>query len=123
MQQAVTIPTATPYLAYWHWIASEDACGYDFGMVVVNGIQVVNLYDLCQSANTGGWVKHVVNLNAYKGQTVLVQIRVETDASVNSNLFVDDVFFQASAAAVLPPEAPSDMPASAMDRNAVLNLP
>lgn len=123
VQQAVTIPTATPYLAYWHWIASEDVCGYDFGMVVVNGIQVVNLYDLCQSANTGGWVKHVVNLNAYKGQTVLVQIRVETDASVNSNLFVDDVFFQASAAAVLPPEAPSDMPASAMDRNAVLNLP
>lgn len=123
VQQSVTVPTATPYLAYWNWIASEDDCGWDYGLVVVNGSQVVNQYNLCQSTNTGGWVKRVVNLSAYAGQTVSIQIRAETDGSLNSNLFIDDVSFQASAAAVLPPVAPGDMPAAAMDRSAVLNRP
>ncbi len=123
VQQTVTIPTATPYLAYWHWIASADSCGFDYGLVVINGNQVVHQYNLCSSANTGGWVKHVVNLNAYKGQTVSLQIRAETDASFNSNLFIDDVSFQASASAVLPPVAPGDVPAAAMDRATALNRP
>ncbi len=123
VQQSVTIPTATPYLAYWHWIGSEDDCGYDFGLVIINGTQVVNQYDLCEATKTNGWVKHVVNLNAYKGQTVSLQIRAETDASFNSNLFIDDVSFQASASAVLPPVAPGDVPAAAMDRATALNRP
>lgn len=53
----------------------------------------VDTYDLCTSANTGGWVEHVVNLNAYAGQSVTLQIRTETDGSNISNLFVDDVVF------------------------------
>jgi peptidyl-Lys metalloendopeptidase len=97
VQQQVTISAGAPYLVYWHWIASEDLCGYDFGGVLVNG-SVVDVYDLCSSANTGGWVKHSVNLSAYIGQSVMVQIRSETDSVLNSNLFVDDVSLQASAA-------------------------
>jgi C1A family cysteine protease len=96
IQQQVTVPSGSPYLAYWHWIASEDLCGYDFGGVIINST-VVDVYDLCSSTNTGGWVKHVVNLSAYAGQSVSLQIRAETDDSLNSNLFVDDVSFQASA--------------------------
>jgi hypothetical protein len=95
IQQQVGVPASGYYLAYWHWIASADACGYDLGGVLVNG-SVVDVYNLCQSANTGGWVKHVVNLSAYAGQSVALQIRVETDSSLNSNLFVDDVAFQSS---------------------------
>ena len=95
VQQSVGVPAGTPYLAYWHWIASQDACGYDFGGVLVNG-SVVDVYGLCTSTNTGGWVKHVVNLSAYANQNVTLQIRAETDSSYNSNLFVDDVAFQAS---------------------------
>lgn len=101
VQQSVTVPAATPYLAYWHWIDSVDACGFDFGSVQVDGT-TINQYNLCSSANTGGWVKHVVNLGAYSGQTVTLRIRVTTDSSLVSNLFVDDVAFQASASA---PEA------------------
>jgi len=67
--------------------------------VVVNET-AVDVYDLCSSQNTNGWVKHVVNLSAYAGQSVTLQIRVETDGSDNSNLFVDDVAFQASPAVV-----------------------
>jgi hypothetical protein len=97
IQQQVTIPTASPYLTYYHWIGSNDICGYDFGKVLVNGT-VVEVYNLCAPANTGGWVKHALNLGAYAGQNVTFQIRVETDYSNNSNLFVDDVTFSASGA-------------------------
>jgi hypothetical protein len=116
IRQQVTIPSSTPYLAYWHWIASADACGYDFGGVIINDTTVVNSYTLCTSTSTGGWVKHVVNLTAYAGQSVSLQIRAETDGSLNSNLFVDDVAFQASAAVV------EDSP-SLFDENQALPRP
>jgi subtilisin family serine protease len=96
VQQSVTIPNDKPYLHYWRWIGSDDVCGFDFGGVLINST-VVNVYDLCSGTNTGGWQKHVINLNAYKGQTVTLQIRVETDSSLNSNLFIDDLSFSASA--------------------------
>lgn len=59
----------------------------------------MDVFDLCDSTNTGGWVTHSVNLGAYAGQSVTLQIRAETDASDNSNLFVDDVSLQATAPA------------------------
>jgi hypothetical protein len=98
IQQSVTVPAATPYLSYWHWIDSVDACGYDFGSVQVNGT-TVHSYDLCSATETGGWVRHVVNLGAYSGQMISLRIRATTDESLVSNLFVDDVAFQASASA------------------------
>jgi len=110
--QQVTVPPSRPYLAYWHWIASADACGYDFGGVMVNST-VVSIYDLCNSANTGGWVKRVVNLGAYAGQSVAMQIRADTNGSNNSNLFVDDVAFQSSPSSLLDNAAPDFDPTTA----------
>jgi hypothetical protein len=48
IEQNVTIPVSTPYLTYWHWIGSEDLCGYDFAKVVVDS-SIVDTYDLCTS--------------------------------------------------------------------------
>jgi hypothetical protein len=98
IEQQVTVPADRPYLGYYHWIASEDTCGYDFGGVIVSGL-TADVYDLCQAENTGGWVKHVVDLRAYAGQSVSLQIRAQTDESLNSSLFIDNVAFQASATA------------------------
>ncbi|MBK8128849.1 MAG: hypothetical protein IPK53_07865 [bacterium] len=114
IEQQVTISNSAPYLAYWHWIASEDICGYDFGGVLVNGTGI-DVYDLCSSSSTGGWVHHVVNLSAYVGQTISLQIRSETDASLNSNLFVDDVSFQATATSLLNRVVVPDYSAAATD--------
>ena len=88
--QEVTIPNSNSNLRFWYWIASEDLCGYDFGGVVVDNT-VADVFDLCNDQNTGGWIQRTVNLGAYAGQTVALEIRVETDSSLNSNLFVDDV--------------------------------
>ncbi len=107
VQQQVTIPIALPFLTYYHWIASEDECGFDFGGVMVN-TTVVDVYNLCMATGTGGWVKRSVNLSAYAGQTVTLQIRAETDGAMNSNLIIDDVAFAASAAFdLLEPEIPN----------------
>jgi len=96
IEQQVTVLPSVPYLAYWHWIASADVCGYDVAKVIVDATNVVDTYDLCSSSETGGWVMRVVNMSAYAGQTVSLQLRVETDASDNSNLFIDDVVFQST---------------------------
>jgi len=97
LQQQVSIPASAPYLAFWHWIGSGDACGYDKATLSVNGA-VVHQYDLCYLTSTSGWVKKVVNLSAYAGQAVTLRLQTQNDSSANSNLFVDDVAFQASAA-------------------------
>lgn len=98
LQQNITISASTPYLSYYHWVASADICGYDFAYVLINAV-VVDTYNLCSSANTGGWVKHSIDLTSYAEQSVTLQIRVETDSTGNSNLFLDDFSFALSAAA------------------------
>ncbi len=101
LQQQVTITSGAPYLVYWHWIASDDICGYDFARVLINDLEV-DIYNLCDTNDTGGWVTHSVNLIDYAGQSVTLQIRAETDSSLNSNLFIDDVSLQSSASALGP---------------------
>lgn len=102
IHQSVTIPANASILSYWAWIASADVCGYDFGGVMVNST-VVSTFNLCQSTATGGWVRRTVNLSAYAGQTVRLQLRAETDGSMNSNLFIDDVSLTNAAATVNAP--------------------
>jgi serine protease len=95
IQQQVDVPSSTPYLEYYHWISSTDYCGYDYASVRING-GIVQSYDLCSSQATGGWVRHTVNLSAYAGQSVTLQIRAETDTSLSSSLYVDDVTYSSS---------------------------
>ena len=105
--QQVLVPSSAPYLAYYHYIASSDVCGYDQAFLFANLTQVTT-YDLCSSQSTNGWVKRVVNLSAFAGQTISLQIRVETDSTLNSNLFIDDVSFQNSASTAVETFLPDD---------------
>lgn len=90
IQQTVDIPAGSPSLSLWEWIDSEDMCGYDFAWVLLNGNPVATI-DLCTSTDTGGWVQRTLDLSAYAGMTVSLQIQVETDDSYYSSYFVDDV--------------------------------
>jgi thermitase len=98
IEQEMVVPTGAPHLHYWHWIWSEDACGFDFASVWVNDV-MVETYALCASQNTDGYAEHVVDLTAYAGQRIRLRIRVETDSDFNSNLYIDDVSFQVDASA------------------------
>ena len=62
----------------------------------INGTTVVDEYVLCSDRNTDGWVGHNVDLTAYAGQSVAVQIRAETDSNLFSSLYVDDVAFRSA---------------------------
>jgi fibronectin type 3 domain-containing protein len=120
--QQVTISPSAPYLVYWHWIQSNDLCGYDFGGVIVDGSTVADIYDLCSSTATGGWVEHSVDLSEYIGQTIEVQIRAETDFSYSSNLFVEDVSLQPSATGggEIEPFNPNPAAATTQGKNGIL---
>ena len=108
IQQQVSVPAGQPYLSYWHWIASADICGYDIGGVQVNGT-TVDAYWLCDDNDTNSWVQRVIDLSAYAGQSVSIQIRAVCDGSLNSNLFIDHVAFQSS------PKASDPVPVDIID--------
>jgi hypothetical protein len=106
LQQSVFVPSDRPYLSYWHWIHSYDVCGSATAYVRING-NTVHQYNLCDENNTNGWVLNVVNLSAYSGQTVQLQVRVELIGSSYSNLFLDDFAFQSTGAPTPTPTATS----------------
>ena len=119
IQQQVSVSSQLPYLSFWYWIASGDACGYDFGSVRVNGSMVLQ-YDLCSNTSTGGWVQRVLNLSAYAGTTVMLQLRAECDDSFNSNLFIDQVAFQSAPMANNPiPAEIGDLDANALKQDLI----
>jgi len=89
LSQVATIPGTNPVLTYWHWIDSEDSCGWDTARLLVNDSPVWT-YALCIAKNTGRWVKVSYDLSAFIGQTVVLKIRIDTDASNPSSLYLDD---------------------------------
>ena len=87
-----------PILVYWHFIVSDDLCDADFAEVKVNGDSITS-YSLCYDESTNGWEQKVIDLSAFSGQTIDLQIRVSTDQSIISSLYVDDFSFESSAPA------------------------
>lgn len=78
-------------LTYWYWIDSaEGACTYDHAWVELNG-GLLRLHDLCSSGNTYGWEQASVDLTPYLGQPLNLRFYTDTDGSVTSHFFLDDV--------------------------------
>ncbi len=101
VRQKVTISAANVVMTYWYFVRSDDDCNFDYGGVVVagssvpNGVQAVDRINLCKS-NVGGWRSRSVNLSAYLGKTIEVQLRAETDQTLVSEMLVDDISFGAT---------------------------
>jgi hypothetical protein len=83
-------------LHYWYWSASEDACLYDYFRIKVNATTIYTR-DLCTTTNTGGWVEAAISLAAYANTSITLMFEVTTDSSLNSNMFLDDVFLASTA--------------------------
>ena len=75
-----------------------------------------NEFDLCVAENTGGWAFKTVDLSAFADTTVMLQIRAEANGALNSNLFIDDVGFQASPDMIVPDLSDFDPPIDAAVR-------
>jgi len=96
LSQSVLIAPGLSTLHYWYWIGSEEsACGNDYFKLKVDGTQKT-VSGLCISTATGGWVEGTLDLSAYAGSTVTLMFEVITNATLNSNVFLDDVSFAAT---------------------------
>ncbi|MCS6848199.1 MAG: S8 family peptidase [Anaerolineae bacterium] len=96
LKQTVTVPAGAPHLGFWHVIGSNDYCSdnYDVARIKVNGTEVRKIH-LCSTTHTyPNWKKTSVNLSAYAGQSVLLELTVKTDNLIASNWLVDDLAFQ-----------------------------
>jgi len=96
LSQTFTVPAGTSMLHYWYWSASEDACLYDYFRIKVNATTIYTR-DLCTTTNTGGWVEAAISLAAYANTSITLMFEVTTDSSLNSNMFLDDVFLASTA--------------------------
>jgi hypothetical protein len=97
IQQTMHVPVSQPILTYSGWISSnETLCGNDVVTISVNSTPVYS-YNLCSQYNSSSWRQGWVNLSAYSGSSVTVQIRVNTNASLLSSLYLDDFAFAATA--------------------------
>jgi hypothetical protein len=101
LMQYVTVPVSMPYLHFWYQIVSWEFCGnyYDSGNVRVNG-SYEKTFDLCVDNNTSGWTETVVDLTAYAGSTVKLELEGDTDYSNDSYFYIDTVSFSSSSTAV-----------------------
>jgi hypothetical protein len=90
LSQTFSVPAGTSVLHYWYRSGSEDACGFDYFRIKVNGATLFTR-DLCAANNTGGWVEGTLSLAAYANTSITLMFEVTTDSSLNSNMFLDDV--------------------------------
>ncbi len=96
LSQQIKVPETAQTLSFWHWIGSDDLCGYDTAGVFL-GTQNLKGYDLCTSHNTNGWMQDTVNISGYRGQTLDLIFKVVTDEGYTSNFYVDDVVITTAA--------------------------
>ena len=94
--QTIDISGAAPYLHFWYYAESVDNCGFDSFKVNVNGTTIITM-DLCELNNTNGWIEIVLNLSGYAGSDKTVEFIVDTDSSLISSVFLDDISLTAYA--------------------------
>ncbi len=93
IEQSIMVPAGSPSLKYWFQVGSVDShLGFDFARLLVNGVEV-DEFQLHAGINTSIWTLRTVDIAPYAGQTVNLQLQVETDIADASTLIVDDVFF------------------------------
>lgn len=102
--QPVTVPASAPVLTFWAWITTDEVtCTGDNGKVIIDNQDTVADFFLCQATATTGWTQQTVDLSAYAGQQIDLQVRAENNGAAISNLYVDDFAFTSTRSAVRTP--------------------
>ncbi|MBI5566620.1 MAG: hypothetical protein HY870_17090, partial [Chloroflexi bacterium] len=110
LSQQLTVPTGTgPFYLYFRYQigSAETNCSQvtpsDTFTLRIDNTQVDGIV-ICNAFNTGAnWVEFsfVPDFSAYAGQTITVHLRVANNASLNSNVFIDSLYFSATPPALL----------------------
>lgn len=97
IQQRVAVHASSPYVVFYQWATSEETtCTHDHGYVAINGIDL-NVRGIC-GITDGSWLRTSIDLTEYIGQTITLEFRLETNSTLSSNWFIDDVAFASSVA-------------------------
>ncbi len=122
ISQSVNIPVSHPFLTMYLMASSqEDSCAYDKAVIMVDEYQVASI-PLCKAQNFHSWLKNQIDLRDFAGQTVTFKVQVETDATLLSHLFVDDLVFESGV--LIPTLAPTatQIPSDGLIRNPYFEL-
>ncbi len=109
--QTTRVPAANPVLTFYYQIRSSDSCGNDEATILVDGLTIAT-FALCAAQQTDEWALYTIPLNMVADQTATIVFRIETDASLASSFFIDDVSLEGATAVAtaIPTAAPSSTP-------------
>ena len=98
IQQQVEVVSGSPYLEFHQWATSDETtCTHDHAYVAINGLDLYTR-GICVISD-GAWIRTVVDLTDYIGTTVTLEFRLETNSSLTTNWYLDDISFISSGAA------------------------
>ncbi len=111
LSQTTRVPAVNPTLTFYYQIRSTDSCGNDEAIVLVDEVAAAS-FALCAAQQTDEWASSTISLATVADRTVTVSFYVETDASLASSFFVDDVLLEGAAttATATPTAAPPSTP-------------
>ena len=89
-------------LEFYNWLGSQEPqCSFDTMRVELQvgpSSDEIHFQELCDPLDTHSWQKVSIAINSYAGEDVTLRFIVETDGSLNSNVFIDDVAIVDTAA-------------------------
>ncbi len=93
LQQVVTLPADYGVRLQLDALvqSAESACDHDRAELIVNGVLLPLALPLCTGAEIQQWTERSVDLSAFRGRQVTIEIRLTTDADLNSNLWLDNL--------------------------------
>lgn len=96
LSQSVTIPAnaKTPTLTYWSRVVTAEtgSRAYDtFSLDVVDGTSTKRVASASNLDASSDYVRHTVDLSAYKGRSVTLRFSESEDADLATSFLVDDV--------------------------------
>lgn len=101
----LVLPTDKPSvtLSFWWQVQSEEQSGEFDGMSVVaadsQGKPMRSLLTLGSDSTAAQWQQSLVDLSSYSGQAIQLQFVAQTDSSLVTDFFIDDVAVTACSAA------------------------
>ena len=95
--QRIFVDPDFPYLAYWYWIDWPSACqGATAATATISLDQsVIWQIGVCEEPD-GDWVKQVIDISAFAGQSADLRFHIATKTNSFANLYLDDVVLQSS---------------------------
>ena len=77
---------------FWYKVRSSERCGRfsDRSRILVHKTVVWNL-DVCTYQVSPAWQKIEIDLRPYAGTYVMFTLAMQTDSTINSTWFVDDL--------------------------------